>query len=296
MRGFYKRGCQVRTLHLLTGKVLLGIPFYETRPCISPHDTHSFDDGNRMLCVVEGEDLRMTIQVGMVGSDGLVIAGDTKWMKEPKLENRFWAAGRTGFNSPKIKVSHERGIAISRARDMEMAIRVSDEIVARLKDDEMGSPIAAIENMARGLVSESNEKRVAHCLIGVCKPNPKLFLFQFALVDGEWGPICQPMETIAIVGDNLNPAIFWAERYYEKSRSIRELIPLAAHLVVCAHTLNTATISGLEVVLCDSSGIHRLSNDSIRELELRANEREKDIGNLFLSDTQQFTYAPDVAG
>lgn len=245
--------------------------------------------------VVE-EELPMTMQVGMVGTDGVLIAGDTKWMKEPKLEGRFWDGGRTGFNSPKIKISHERGMAISRARDMETAVHVSEEIISRLRDDEINSPVEAIERIARDLLYRYGDQRPAHCLIALTKPNPKLFLFQFATVDGEWAPFCQPMETIAIAGDNVNPAIFWAERYYEPGHSIRQLIPLAAHVVVCAHTLNTATISGLEIVLCDSSGIHRLSDDSIRELELKAKEREKDIGSLFVNYRQEFSYAPNVVG
>lgn len=89
--------------------------------------------------------------------------------------------------------------------------------------------------------------------------------------------------------------MFWSERYYQPL-PIRRLIPLAAHLIVAAHELNTAGISGLEIVLCDASGLHRLSGDSIRELESKANEWDRDIGDLFLNHEQQISYAPNVVG
>ena len=45
------------------------------------------------------------------------------------------------------------------------------------------------------------------------------------------------MQTTAIAGDNVNPAIFWAERYYQEL-PIEKLVPLAAHLIVAASKLN----------------------------------------------------------
>src|SRR5713101_603773 len=55
------------------------------------------------------EEFPMTMQVGMVGTDGVLIASDTRWMNTPRLRNnQFWAGGRYTFNSPKIRISHER--------------------------------------------------------------------------------------------------------------------------------------------------------------------------------------------
>jgi hypothetical protein len=67
------------------------------------------------------QEIPMTIQIGMVGTDGILIARDTKWTAEPLLIGRNWAAGRHGFNSSKIKISPERHIAVSCARNMETA-------------------------------------------------------------------------------------------------------------------------------------------------------------------------------
>jgi hypothetical protein len=77
---------------------------------------------------------------------------------------------------------------------------------------------------------------------------------------------------------------------------VEKLVPLAAHLVCQSHYMNTATISGLEIVLCTASGIRRLSDESIAALEKQSADWDKAIGDFFLSHSQQFTYAPDVAG
>ena len=235
----------------------------------------------------------MTIQIGMVATDGVLIAGDTQWTATPRLVDQYWAAGRYGYNSSKIRINQERAMAISCARDMGTACAIADRIMVELKDKEFASPVAAIEDIAKRVVSSGSEKRDAHCLIALGGTNPQLFLFQFVMDNDQWTPLCQKMESIAIAGDNQNAAIFWAERYYKK-QPIEQLIPLAAHLVVCAHQLNTATISGLEVVLCDASGCHRLSEESIRDLQTKTEEWDRSIGDIFLSHRQQFTYAPDV--
>jgi hypothetical protein len=241
------------------------------------------------------EEFPMTMQVGMVGEDGVLIASDTRWMNTPRLVNE-WSGSRHTFNSSKIIVDHERGIAISCARNMETARHVADGIVAGLKDEQDWiNPILPIEEIGRKVLLSAGERREVQCLIAFTAPTPRLFLFQFGLVNGEWGPLCQKMDGSAFAGDNVNPAIFWAERYY-KAEPIRTLVPLAAHTIVSAGTLNPTAISGVEIVLCDASGIHRVSEDSLRQLESKAREWDKNIGDLFLDHRQQFTYAPKVNG
>jgi len=190
-----------------------------------------------------------------------------------------------------------RGMVISSARSMETAGAVGHKIIAELKDDDFLYPILPIENIAKDVLASvvRQERSDAQCLIAIRQPVPQLFLFQFGNINNEYGRICQKMESIAIAGDNLNAAIFWGERYYARL-PIEQLIPLAAHLIVCAHKLNTATIDGLEIVLCTTSAIRRLSAESIEELKVKADEWDKTISKLFLNHRQQFTYAPDVVG
>jgi len=51
-----------------------------------------------------------TMQVGMVGSDGIVLASDTLWVGTDKV--------RQTFNSSKFRISHPRGLIVSRAIDL----------------------------------------------------------------------------------------------------------------------------------------------------------------------------------
>jgi hypothetical protein len=191
-------------------------------------------------------------------------------------------------------VNHERGIAISCARNMETAQHVANGIISGSNDGtDWQYPIPPIEAIGRKVLLSAGERRDAQCLIVLMSPSPRLFLFQFAMVNGEWGPICQPMETWAFAGDNVNPAVFWAERYYEEL-PIERLIPLASHTILAAGRLNPTAIKGLEIVLCGTSGIRRVSEESIRELELKTHEWHTSIGDLFLKDRPQLTYAPNM--
>jgi hypothetical protein len=145
------------------------------------------------------------------------------------------------------------------------------------------------------LAEARRERTDAQCLIALNRPEPQLLLFQFGTINNKFGSICQRMESYAIAGDSLNAAIFWAERYYQKL-PIERLIPLSAHLVFIAHRFNSATISGLEIVACKPDGIHRLSPQSLADLECQAEVRDSNLGEDLLSGTQQFSYAPDLAG
>jgi hypothetical protein len=101
-----------------------------------------------------------------------------------------------------------------------------------------------------------------------------------------------------IAGDQTNLACFWADRYCQRRQlqKVESLIPLAAHTILSAGSLNSAAIDGLEIVVCDDSGIRRLSDDSIIELQNKSREWDEQIGNLILGYTQKFTYAPHVIG
>jgi hypothetical protein len=74
------------------------------------------------------------------------------------------------------------------------------------------------------------------------------------------------------------------------------LVLLAAHVVTAAGKLNSGAVGGLEVVLCDASGIRRLDDESNRELESKANDLGEQLQASFASYSQQFTYAPNVVG
>jgi hypothetical protein len=246
----------------------------------------SDSSGVRFSRVTE-EEFSMTIQVGMVGTDGVVIASDTRWMNTPRYANMT----RSTFNTTKILISSDGKIVVSFAKNMETSLHVAQKVISDLTEEDWEHPIFPIEKVAAEVLLSAGERNDAHCLIAHCSSKPRLFLFQYGMMNGSWGPVCQRINTTAIAGDNVNPAIFWAERYYAPL-PIQQLVPLAAHLIVSANKLNSGAISGLEMVFCDSSGVRLLSDDAVRDLELQSNKWDQSFGDQVLNYHSPFTYAP----
>jgi len=235
----------------------------------------------------------MTMQVGMVGTDGILIASDTKWVASPPLAPNRTTGTRNVFGASKIVIDRDKGIVAAYARNMEVSRVVATEVLT-LEEKDWAYPISPIEAIGDRALKSCGARNDAHCLIAFARPVPQLFLFCLGTRNGEPAAICQNMQTTAISGDNANSAIFWSDRYYQKM-PIERLAPLAAHLVLSAGKLNTAMISGLEIVLLDSNGIRHVSDKSIEELQLKSEQWDKSIGEMILTE-QQLTYAPDVIG
>jgi hypothetical protein len=240
--------------------------------------------------LAESEEIPMTMQVGMVGTDGILLASDKLWTQNPILSSRRWAVGRRSFIKSKIKINNESRIAVSCAIEMDLSCDFADKVLARLQVQDFTDPIPKILEIASEI--PSTERGTAQCLIALVRPSPRLFWFQSARIDGDRIPICERLEPIAIAGDNLNPSIFWAEKYCRIPRSIDALIPIAAHLIIGARQFNNAVIDGLEIVRCRESGIHHLSDTSIDELKGKVADWDRKIDRLFLRHRQEYTDEP----
>jgi 20S proteasome alpha/beta subunit len=228
----------------------------------------------------------MTLQVGMVGTDGIVIASDTKWVQQNRIP-------RIQFNTSKFAINQESGIVVAYARNMDTSRQVAMGIL-QLKEEHWKNPIHAIREIGNDTLVRSGDRNDAHCLIAFSHPAPQLFMLNFGELEGRISAFCDKMYTVAISGDNENSALFWADRYYEAT-PIKRLIPLAAHLVLMAGKLNGAMISGLEIVVLDSDGIRRVSNESLEELRFKSDQWDSNMREMVLAE-QQFTYAPDMIG
>ncbi|MFZ0802250.1 MAG: hypothetical protein WAN70_08790 [Terriglobales bacterium] len=64
----------------------------------------------------------MTMQVAMVGTDGILIASDTQW-----TDNKTDI--RTSFNATKFIINHQCGVAVCCARALRTARYLADEII-----------------------------------------------------------------------------------------------------------------------------------------------------------------------
>lgn len=229
----------------------------------------------------------MTIQIAMVGTDGIVLAGDTKWSwtNEPI----HWTQA-----SSKIKIDPEHRIAVSCARSMETAEPIAEAIIG-LSEDSWKQARAFIGLAAQPIVDKAPYRKDAQCLIVRAGILDRFYRLQVATINGVPNQvICHEIADKGVVGINNNAAIYWMERHYER-RPVGQLISLAAQLVVSSAKLNSAMIGGLEIVVCSDSGVHRLSDESIGELEADAKRFDESIGKS-LRRNKQFTYAPDVIG
>ena len=241
-----------------------------------------------------GEEIPMTMQVAMVGSDGIVLASDTYCQETPQLDvGQMYFGGRHGTNHTKIKIDHSLGMAISYGWDAKSAEKIGDLIVEHWRNEDRKNPEDALERICDKVPQP--DRRRAQCLVVFTRPSPQMFFIQTTSnEDNKWEPWCRSSTSILIAGDTTNSTIFWAERYYRKFAPLHlsgeRLIPLAAHMIGQAKTLNTAGIDGLEIVICSSSGIKQLSKDSCELLKRQAEHWDDTIGDLFLNHKPQYIY------
>jgi hypothetical protein len=120
----------------------------------------------------------MTMQVGMVGINGIVLASDTLWMKNDPTGVRH------SSNSSKLKIDYERKVAISCARSMEVALQIAQDLIAELTDEEWACPPNAATRIADRVLSRANnERKIFQCLILAAEPMPQLFHLHYGVYD-----------------------------------------------------------------------------------------------------------------
>jgi hypothetical protein len=234
----------------------------------------------------------MTMQIGMVGSDGVLIASDTLWMN---TEENQYAHTRHTSNTTKIELDYKKGIAIACARHMELASRIAKDLLVELDDEDWGGPDTRATHIADRALGEADVKRRDfQCTIITAYPEPRLFQLHSGIHAGQKGSRCQTHSSKVVAGDTANSAVFWSERYYsswtESLRPIEELIPLAAHLVCSAGRIGPGAIGGLEIVVCNSSGLRRLSDSSISKLEAISKGWDSTFSNQIFSHKAQFEW------
>jgi hypothetical protein len=280
---------------------------------------------SRQLLAVE-EDGIMTIQVGLIGNGGIVLASDRRiTANDVKVgEELVGYAAYIGKLETKIEFSQEKNIAISCADNFIFAQKVAKQIIAELKADDLVDEYSAsreIERIVR--VASSKEGKRAQWLIALKCPDWHLLkcllaprevaregvvivrinkqptgtneqLDASAIPNGEWDISCAPCRSWDFAGEITNPAISW-HKYHDEDLSPKQLIPLAAHLIFSAHFFNSKGVDGLDIVQCDASGVRLLSTTSIATLQKKSRMLDGNIKEYLFNDKQEYTYAPQEA-
>jgi hypothetical protein len=225
---------------------------------------------------VEEDDLPMTMQVAMVGRDGIILASDTR-------VTTFWRGPRYGeirdpYSGPKILVSPEGTLAVSCAQDMDMASEVARKIISDWRPEESRAKL-------KQLVTDLGGAAPFECIVANLVPRPQIARFAYiSAVRGAAMSLSEANATDKLcAGDQASPAKFWPLRYYDSSRPVEDLIPLAAQLIVDAAHFNSGSVGGLYIVTTRCGRFENLSESECTALEVEAKERSGAIGNLIFA-------------
>lgn len=230
----------------------------------------------------------MTMQIAMVGTDGIVLASDTR-----QVNNE--ATVRHTSEVSKIKINQEKGVAIACSRSLELASRIADDMLNELS--EIDWSLLAIRSIpiAEKILDGAKEgRRDFQCLIVTTKPALAAFHLCAGVYPQQKHPTCQRISSCEIAGDTINQAVFWPERYYWRFPSlphgIQQLVPLAAQTIFSAAEFSRDSIYGLEIVICDKNGLRRLSDTSIKKLRVQSQRWDEKIGTFFANYTRRFEF------
>jgi hypothetical protein len=215
------------------------------------------------------EEPPMTMQIAMIGTDGIVLASDRKWGGDT-------GGSRETHHAPKIKFSEQRGIAVM-CSESEISLNIATNILNEFKESDHELPCLALERIALSAMQGFNTARIfpqpqSHCLIALKGKSFRLY----SLKVGPEGQNCTEIFDKRRAGDPGNPAMFFAQAYYAP-RQIKKLAFLGAHIVLTAAQFNSDGIGGLEILLCDKRGFRMLSSDEIKELKKRSSTLHKTI-------------------
>jgi hypothetical protein len=187
----------------------------------------------------------MTLQIAMIGKDGIVIASDTKassaanWRQIPSGTQR--TITRT-FKGPKILISPTNSL-VCLFSGSDAAALLAQTMVANAprefaNDREVSDYLT--KQTSKNMTNELIIAAIPKALAGV----HKLWRVSFL---SEPVPLVGVVEDKLYGGDESIASVFYGERYYDASRTVDELILLAAHVILEGHHL-FSSIDGLTVL------------------------------------------------
>jgi hypothetical protein len=229
----------------------------------------------------------VTMQIGIVASDGIVLASDiwthTNITDEMRAASRARPAWK-GEPVSKIAADAKSSIAISRAHDVMQARLVADAIAKNLTEDCWHNPEHKIEEIAKDSLKEERNYRGSQCLIALTKPDFRVFRVQCTQHPDTRENVCwcDSSDRYLLAGDMYNPATFWATKHLFNGSylnwSVRDAIGIATQIIVDACSVSNGSIRGLEIAWGDKNGFRYLP--STRELISRAQGR----GDRFMEE------------
>jgi hypothetical protein len=218
----------------------------------------------------------MTLQIGMLGQDGVILTGDTRINAKPiPGADAPWMS----YEGQKIHISDSGRIAISCAHDLQSGSQVAEAIFSKMTRGDYPGCEREIEELG----AANAQGRNVQCIVVFADPLPCIYLYTFARVGDSQHNDCQRVISCVPSGDIQNPAVFWGMSYY-KQLPIERLKRLAACMVIAGGKLNSAIVGGFEMALCTKDGCVRVDEASTKELQMQAHVKLDAIGELILSE------------
>jgi hypothetical protein len=242
-----------------------------------------------------GRGKSVTFQVALLGSDGFVVASDTKITDER-------CGVRTGSSGPKVFTFTNREAKISCAcacsGAADLAFQAKDKLFIRLRTGESSLSASNVcsellqigddirKNSFGTSVAPGNSHACGSLLLALAESG-KPTLWRLDITQAM--PTCEQVYDKSaaatdarkrVVGDHLNSSVFFTEQYYEPNRLVDELVFLAAHTVLMAGRRNPENVNGLEIVKCKNGELSQLAEGEIRAFRHRSVELDDKIRGL----------------
>jgi 20S proteasome alpha/beta subunit len=204
--------------------------------------------------VLSGEELPMTLQVALIGSEGVVIASDRLGVSPPTGRNTVDASSLVS------KIEWEKNFVCTFAGD-DCVCRIAQRLANNIRKTTIFSDSSVF-------IKAVNDLLETHKIDWFCKSSQSRKII-WSQTDGQnlrlWSAtfdadtfVLVENENWIVAGHQGNPARYWIDHYYRQNegqkKSTKGLKKLAAHMILTAKSLNTAAIEDLELVVGTAKG------------------------------------------
>jgi len=218
---------------------------------------------------------RMTLLVGMVASDGILLAADQARVRpasnDTQMDDKMLGRKITHLEKHQVafavagdELTDTFGVALLDALDAGLEFGGGLE---RSLEGAIARKIAELQAKDENRY-EPMERTAMVAFYGSQVSEPQLWRIRVRA-----SPAASRIDRIAIAGGEGNAARFFGS-YYEPNLPIAKLLPLASHIVLMGHRFDSLMVEGLDIATFDSNGFHFLSEK--QKAPLREGSRRLD--------------------
>jgi hypothetical protein len=247
----------------------------------------------------ELENIPVTFQVGIVATDGVILASDTRVTQIEGQALYSTAEGQRLFSTSEKIVVHDEVPRLAYcwagdqlqsriAHDFSDSARKEKSTLSfqQIRELLIRTATLALIALYPGYPHELPQGTLAsprkHTGGSVLVAYPGLSTVELWKLRVDCTLDAFPVRDKTAAGDTINPAIFFLEKYYRQD-TIDKLLPLAVHTILTAAALNPKDIGGLEIVTCRNERFERLPAERIAELTQFSQTLDRSILELLTS-------------